>query len=241
MRNGTRKDRCRTRRRRGPPGLGLPAGSRRTSGTGPALRGASVALTAILSPAAAGHRGAVPCQLVSRSEPSLEGLLCTQTRYRGEREGETERDRGAHSARPPGRQGRRINEEPSSRTRQVPCTSLSEKAEAGGEGDGTQGPSECRGRSFKASPQPRLYPGWAGPRGSPPQGTPLITEDLRGVRRGCPLAGHTGHGARGTVDGTDRNGKLHCHLAFRSICSRLSPWLPTGTNPSALDSSKGVL
>ena len=73
---------------------GLPHGrSACCSGTGTALLGAPGELTVTLCPpASAGHIGAGLCELVTWSEPSLESLLCTQTRYWSTREGETERD-----------------------------------------------------------------------------------------------------------------------------------------------------
>lgn len=115
---------------------------------------------------------------------------------------------------------------------------LSEKAEAGWEGNGAQDQSERQRRAVLGHlPSQGSAPAGQAHGEVAPQRAPLIPEDLEGVRRGS----HAGHGAREPADGRDRNGKLHRHLAFRSICSRLSPWLPTGTNPSALDSSKGGL
>lgn len=58
---------------------------------------------------------------------------------------------------------------------------------------------------------------------------------------GCHLASNAGMWPEGVVDGLDRKGKLHCHLAFRSMCSRPATLLPTGIRPSALDSGQGVL
>lgn len=63
------------------------------SGTATGLPGAPGELTVTLCPpASAGHLGAGLCELVTWSEPSLESLPCTQTRYWSTREEETERD-----------------------------------------------------------------------------------------------------------------------------------------------------
>lgn len=96
--------------------------------------------------------------------------------------------------------------------------------------------------SFRASP-PRQHSALFGqvPGAAPPWRAHLIPKDLKGVRRGYHMAGNARHVHQWIMDGTDRKGKLHCHLAFQSVCSHLSPLLPPGTHLSTLDKGKGML
>lgn len=83
--------------------------------------------------------------------------------------------------------------------------------------------SACNGRAVLEH-LPRRDSTLAGqvPGAAPPWRAHPIPKGLKSVRRGCRPAGNAGHAHQGIMDGRDRKGKLHCHLAFRSVCSRLS-------------------